>query len=268
MNDDVSANRLDTAIQAITGAPTAAAVAQSLAEHAVTISGADMSWVLERHGGGVDVTASFSGLDGDGTPMPERAAELGSSLDDGALPTEISWRTSVSETATAFAITDREPAMTLVLVGLDGVSFHDHLGLLTEIASATLERIEADHQLRRHAEQIHRLGAQLMALGAATFEQSEAPTPGPPVPTLPATDELTDREREILEIITTGASNAVIADRLTVSVETVKTHVKHILRKLNAANRSELIAEFGPMSASEFTDPSRPPRRAPRPDRR
>jgi DNA-binding CsgD family transcriptional regulator len=53
---------------------------------------------------------------------------------------------------------------------------------------------------------------------------------------------LTPREREVLVTVVTGASNALVADRLLISTGTVKSHVNHILRKLGAANRSELIA--------------------------
>ena len=41
-----------------------------------------------------------------------------------------------------------------------------------------------------------------------------------------------------------GASNADIADELVITVETVKTHVKRILRKIGAINRSEAIALY------------------------
>lgn len=55
---------------------------------------------------------------------------------------------------------------------------------------------------------------------------------------------LTQREREILTIIAEGATNTEIAERLVLSVGTVKTHVKHILAKLGAVNRSHAIAQF------------------------
>jgi DNA-binding CsgD family transcriptional regulator len=41
-----------------------------------------------------------------------------------------------------------------------------------------------------------------------------------------------------------GASNADIAEELVITVETVKTHVKRILRKIGAINRSEAIALY------------------------
>jgi DNA-binding CsgD family transcriptional regulator len=42
----------------------------------------------------------------------------------------------------------------------------------------------------------------------------------------------------------TGASNAAIAAGLVISVETVRSHVKRVLRKCGVANRAELIARF------------------------
>ncbi|WP_235489568.1 helix-turn-helix transcriptional regulator [Frankia sp. AvcI1] len=55
---------------------------------------------------------------------------------------------------------------------------------------------------------------------------------------------LTPREREVLRILAGGATNAQIAAALTVSETTVKSHVKHILRKLRATNRSEAVARY------------------------
>lgn len=54
--------------------------------------------------------------------------------------------------------------------------------------------------------------------------------------------ELTEREAEVFELMVTGASNQQIADRLVITEGTVKSHVKHILRKYGAANRSQAIA--------------------------
>jgi DNA-binding CsgD family transcriptional regulator len=55
---------------------------------------------------------------------------------------------------------------------------------------------------------------------------------------------LTRRELEVLELMASGASNAEIADRLAIAVGTVKSHVKHILRKLRAANRAEAVSRY------------------------
>jgi DNA-binding CsgD family transcriptional regulator/GAF domain-containing protein len=53
---------------------------------------------------------------------------------------------------------------------------------------------------------------------------------------------LTAREREVLALLASGATNAQLADRLTVAESTVKSHVKHILHKLAAGNRAAAIA--------------------------
>jgi DNA-binding NarL/FixJ family response regulator len=54
-------------------------------------------------------------------------------------------------------------------------------------------------------------------------------------------DPLTDREREIVALVATGMSNAEIADHLTLSPLTVKTHANHAMTKLGARDRAQLV---------------------------
>ena len=53
--------------------------------------------------------------------------------------------------------------------------------------------------------------------------------------------DLTDREREILNLIARGESNAEIAGALTISVKTVRNHVSNIFSKLQVADRAQAV---------------------------
>jgi DNA-binding CsgD family transcriptional regulator len=53
---------------------------------------------------------------------------------------------------------------------------------------------------------------------------------------------LSPREQEVLELVAEGYSNAMIANRLHLSENTVKTHVENLLSRLNARNRAEAVA--------------------------
>jgi len=55
-------------------------------------------------------------------------------------------------------------------------------------------------------------------------------------------DTLTAREREILQLLADGMSNADVATKLFISQETVKSHVRHILAKLEADTRTQAVA--------------------------
>jgi DNA-binding NarL/FixJ family response regulator len=52
---------------------------------------------------------------------------------------------------------------------------------------------------------------------------------------------LTRRERQVLELLSRGQKNAEIARELNVSVETARTHAKHVYRKLGVGSRLELL---------------------------
>jgi len=56
-----------------------------------------------------------------------------------------------------------------------------------------------------------------------------------------ADDLLTVREIEVLRLIASGNANKLIADRLSITEETVKGHVKNILSKLGAHDRTHAV---------------------------
>jgi two-component system, NarL family, response regulator LiaR len=58
----------------------------------------------------------------------------------------------------------------------------------------------------------------------------------------PVRSALTAREWEVLDLMTSGSSTQEISSDLVISLETVQSHIKHILRKLGVHSRSEAIA--------------------------
>jgi DNA-binding NarL/FixJ family response regulator len=75
--------------------------------------------------------------------------------------------------------------------------------------------------------------------GRVIAEYARNPPPGQPVGREVAA--LTDREREVLRLIARGLNNLEIGDHLALRPPTVKTHVGHLLAKLNARDRAQLV---------------------------
>jgi DNA-binding NarL/FixJ family response regulator len=71
----------------------------------------------------------------------------------------------------------------------------------------------------------------------------------PMVELLPSARRLTRREWEVLELIAAGKTNRNVAGDLSISVQTVRTHVSHILEKLEAPNRSAAAAKYQQLQA-------------------
>ncbi|MBF4478179.1 regulatory protein, luxR family [Rhodococcus rhodochrous J3] len=101
-------------------------------------------------------------------------------------------------------------------------------------------------RLQQEAREVERLGyADVHFVDENSTRWAALPTGNThEVPDAPAIDCLTAREREVFALVVRGASNAEIAEELVISIFTVKTHVKKILRKLGAANRSEAIYRY------------------------
>jgi DNA-binding CsgD family transcriptional regulator len=148
----------------------------------------------------------------------------------------------------------RVVALLHVSRGSEGVSAGD-IDVLDTFASAysllhermlNTERVQQQrtsiaHAAARLTEQADRIAAAAISFDVEDDTRVEPPTIAPDC-ALAAT--LSDRERQVFERLVLGASNAEIADELVITVETVKTHVKRILRKIGAINRSEAIALY------------------------
>jgi DNA-binding CsgD family transcriptional regulator len=93
--------------------------------------------------------------------------------------------------------------------------------------------------------------ARIELVGSEEDESSGDGMPESP-PGMPSIDEiLTDREREVLTMMVRGLTNHAIAEQLVIKEGTVKSHVKHILRKVGASNRTEAISRY--LNATRFT---------------
>jgi two-component system nitrate/nitrite response regulator NarL len=67
---------------------------------------------------------------------------------------------------------------------------------------------------------------------------------------------LTEREREIIQLLARGESNKAIAQNLSISYDTVKQHVRHILTKLNLSSRVKAAVLFAKEGGASNEDPS------------
>ena len=67
--------------------------------------------------------------------------------------------------------------------------------------------------------------------------------PAPPPDLEPDLKPLSDREKEILQLIAKGVSNSEAARLLNLSKATIRTHLEHIYRKLEVTNRVEAVTE-------------------------
>jgi len=112
-------------------------------------------------------------------------------------------------------------------------------------------------------------GIRVIASGASLFapavtrrliERFAGPAPASPPP---AVAELTHRELEVFRLVARGLSNAEIAAALVVSQHTAKTHVAHILSKLDLRDRVQAVVlayESGTVSAAPAAPASGPGR--------
>jgi DNA-binding CsgD family transcriptional regulator len=115
--------------------------------------------------------------------------------------------------------------------------------LYAEGLAGAFERAALRQTLRRHREEL-RLAVQWMSsrLGdAAVDDDALTAVEGSSEPSHSA---LTQREREVLRLLVRGRTNRAIAKDLLISEDTVKYHVKNVLRKLHARSRADAVARF------------------------
>ncbi|HWM12168.1 MAG TPA: response regulator transcription factor [Solirubrobacteraceae bacterium] len=136
-------------------------------------------------------------------------------------------------------IRDLRPAAKLVVVGVEN----------SEVAVAALARAGVVGYLTREAtgadlaDTVRRVNAgQIVCPPTIVQTMVDSLSRRVPAVQAPSSDELTGREREVVELMRRGMSNKQIASRLHIEVTTVKSHVHSILGKLNVRRRAEAIA--------------------------
>ena len=144
------------------------------------------------------------------------------------------------------------------------VAERDLLGLFAEGVGAIFERNLVLERLRamRGAveEHTHKIGALADAFEDELWDNMDLRTDADPAGGAQGVcrregnviAELTLREKQVLQMLATGKTNAQIADRLFIAEGTVKSHVKHIMEKLGASNRTDAVRKYQAWDAALF----------------
>ncbi|MER7580191.1 response regulator transcription factor [Kitasatospora sp. NPDC097691] len=138
-------------------------------------------------------------------------------------------------------ICERNPGVRVLMLTMFDLDAHVFAALRAGAAGFLLKDIPPAELL--HAIRVVAAGESLLSPSVTRRLISEfcrhpaAEPAGPP----PALDGLTGRERQVLHLVGLGRSNAEIAQELYVSAATVKTHLGHLLDKLGARDRVQLV---------------------------
>lgn len=153
-----------------------------------------------------------------------------------------------------FLHADRYPDRTVDLVDRDALwAFAEGFGRIYE-RTVLMERLRAQRfHIQGTLDMAETIASTLasaeLELGRSPRGEAAVLEPGDVVMEAPrgnpSIDELlTSREREVLAMMVMGQANSAIAEELVIKEGTVKSHVKHILRKLGAANRVEAMSRY------------------------
>jgi NarL family two-component system response regulator LiaR len=168
----------------------------------------------------------FVGEAGDG----ERALELCDQLEPDVILMDLVMPRMDGSTATA-QILERHPEVKIIALTSYAEEGLVHQALEAGAIGYVLKDIESEKLAAaiREADQ----GQVTLDPAAAKILVQSAGKPAKPG------HDLTDREREVLQLIVEGKTNQQIAEELSISIGTVRFHVSNILSKLGAANRTE-----------------------------
>lgn len=135
------------------------------------------------------------------------------------------------------SFSDQDHVLPAIRVGIKGYLLKD---IEPEELVVAIRKVH-NGQVELHSE----AASQLMNLMAtSTLQSLEISSPEPNTPStalaaIPGLELLTPREQEVLDLIALGMSNKEIASKLVITEKTVKTHVSHVLGKLNLTDRTQ-----------------------------
>ena len=123
-----------------------------------------------------------------------------------------------------------------------------------ELEDARVQVLELYQELARRNQELHGLVERLVRTADEDRRRAEAAAHDPG--RAEAVERLTPREHDVLRLVAQGQTNAEVAKNLTVTIATVKTHIEHIIAKLDVADRTQAAVravELGLLSARTLT---------------
>lgn len=130
------------------------------------------------------------------------------------------------------------PQTQILMVTVHGDNERVFAALQAGASGYLLKRTRADELLEAITE-VMRGGAPMTGeIARMVIASFRRPAPAPDAA------RLTPREEEILALLTQGYSNKEIADRLSVSFDTVRTHLRHVYEKLHVRSRTEAATKY------------------------
>ena len=134
--------------------------------------------------------------------------------------------------------------------------------VIAQARSAIGDRAGAQEAAEESMRLYERLGARRRAERLGVWlQEHRVRRPGRPRTTLPG--NLTQRETEILRLVILGGSNRGIAERLFISIATVKKHLENLMAKAGVSRRQELLSfalSIGALAVEELRDGATPGR--------
>ncbi len=211
------------------------------------------SWVMAcleawRLGGRVEALSSAAEI-GRWPAAGDRRIDLviasvgGATVDDPAVAEDLRWLREQLPEVPVVLLADREDPASVAAAMRTGVRGYLPTSTEPEVARRALALVLAGGSYAPPG----------LLLGTAAEDRTESC--GSAIPSLAAgtgrLDGLTPRQREVLALLGQGRPNKVIAQRLSMCESTVKVHVRQIMRKLGASNRTEVALKLRELLATD-----------------